>query len=411
MRLSSAGLLSVFLLPGCDLGPKQPPMEAERIILDDFRAELARPYAKAFGDMDGDGLPDVLVADLDGPIYWYRYPGWEPKVLSADNGGFDLAVADLDRDGRLDVVSGGRDLAWYRNTRRGFEEEIILPGRRGDDLTVGDVDGDGREDIVLRDGQAGRTSLLIQETELRWTEVMLPHEPGARDADLADMDGDGLLDIVIGAGYIRQGDDARSPEAWRRVGIGAAANGWIGKPMDVDRDGNLDLVLAPADREADVAWHRNPGPGPQAAGKAWTRTVVHRTIGPIHGLRGADLDGDGAGDLLFAEGNQGPWSRVGALLNPGGPGRTWGMRLFDRGGSHGLDFADVGGDGEMELLAVNGAGDTRIRLLTHLLKGSRERVRLAAKRLRPTLPPLREPALPVPAMPVATAAGPTPLGD
>lgn len=395
-------------------------MEAERIILPgpagpggpagqgSAGAELARPFAKAFGDMDGDGLPDILVAELDGPIYWYRYPGWEPAVLSATNGGFDLAVADLDRDGRMDVVSGGRSLAWYKNTRRGFAERIILPGRRADDLAVGDVDGDGREDIVLRDGQAGTTALLIQEAGRKWTEVPLPHEPGARDAEMADMDGDGLLDIVIGAGYIRQGADARSAEAWERVGIGAAANGWIGKPVDVDGDGRMDLVLAPADREAEMAWFRNPGRYLQAAGSGWDRTSICRAIGPIHGLRGSDIDGDGGSDLLFAEGNQGPWSRVGALLNPVGPRRAWSMRLFDKGGAHGIEIADVGGDGEMELLAINGAGDTRIRLLTRLLKGSRGPGGLAAdKRLRRVPPPKPR----APAAPVTAVAGQTAFGE
>lgn len=389
-------------------------MEAERIVVDRHHAGLARPFARAFGDMDRDGLPDILVAELQGPIYWYRYPGWDPALLAAANGGFDLAVADLDGDGRMDVVSGGRDLAWYRNTGGGFLGNTILPGRRGDDLTVGDVNGDGREDIILRDEKAGLIFLLIQEPDLQWTAVPLPHEPGAREADLADMDGDGLLDIVIGAGYIRQGEDARSPDAWRRVGIGAAADGWIGLSLDVDGDGRLDLVLAPADREAEIAWYRNPGnpadPGPDrpSAGEAWARTTLHRALGPIQGLRAADLDGDGASDLLFAEGNHGRQSRVGVLLNPGRPGRAWGMRLFDQGGSHGIDFADVGGDGEMELLAVNGAGDTRIRLLTHLLKESRKRGGWSsADRRRPTPPEMpRQPALPVTA-----AAGQTFYGE
>jgi hypothetical protein len=76
------------------------------------------------GDLDGDGKPDVVVANIyDGTVWIYRNistngtlatASFAPPVIFTIGGGSDslygLALADLTGDGRLDIVTANRNL-------------------------------------------------------------------------------------------------------------------------------------------------------------------------------------------------------------------------------------------------------------------------------------------------------------
>lgn len=123
----------------------------------------------ASGDLDGDGLPEIVcgAGSGGGPVVTV----WRPEgiLLNSFNGydisfrgGLTVAVGDVTGDGRNDIVAGAGDsggpmvvvfnLAGLRQSAFFAYEEGF---RGGVNVAVGDVDGNGRDDIVTGVGNSG----------------------------------------------------------------------------------------------------------------------------------------------------------------------------------------------------------------------------------------------------------------
>src|SRR5205809_2870247 len=69
---------------------------------------IAIGYGLAIADVDGDGKPDILLADKK-QFVWYRNPGWEKSVLAENLTREDnvcIAAADVDGDGKCEIAVG-----------------------------------------------------------------------------------------------------------------------------------------------------------------------------------------------------------------------------------------------------------------------------------------------------------------
>jgi uncharacterized repeat protein (TIGR01451 family) len=189
----------------------------------------------ATGDIDGDGLDEVIVGRSDGPnMRWqaFRLSGGNFQSVGPEQGNNwgtsrgvrALATGDLDGDGIQEVIVGrdghgpGGNMRWaaYSFTAGDFSLVGSEQGHSwGDDrfvtaLGTGDVDGDGRDDVVVgRDGDN-------QDGNMRWHVFRLAtdnsdfesvgpeqghnwgDDRGATAAIITDppldSDGDGLLD-------------------------------------------------------------------------------------------------------------------------------------------------------------------------------------------------------------------------
>jgi hypothetical protein len=277
-----------------------------------------------------------------------------------------MAPLDVDGDGRMDIVASVEgQIWWFRNpaTLTGtWQQNLIGPGQGENNMVTGDVDGDGKPDVVTN------SRVYFQNSPQSWT--VLPYND--------TYNGVGLLDIGSGRGAINLlGNDPEPPydlvwfENPRERGGNARTGTWIRRTFgagygcpggatecesvasydtaDLNRDGRMDIVAGPGEGEpvpsGGLKWFEAPADRTQS----WTAHTIDSSFVVTHNVRLADMDGNGAPDVVVGEQDQSPLDRVAVFYNDGTG--TFTRQIVSTEASHNVIVGDVDGDGDNDFLA------------------------------------------------------------
>jgi hypothetical protein len=317
------------------------PTEPEWTRRPGIAADFSYSTSPAFADLDGDGDLDAVVGNLEGQALFFQAINEEPLLgigLIYPVSPFGLvnvgdqratpAFGDLDGDGDLDALYGrsGGDFVYFPNEgfslgpMFGFAVTnpfgLAAAGNRNDP-DLADIDGDGDLDIFA--GDAEGDTIFFQNTGSPSAPAFAAGSTnpfglakagdGARPA-FADIDHDGDLDAFVGYSdgrtILSENTGSGSAPAFGPAVTGAfglaAVEGFSASPAlgDLDGDGDLDALVG--DGYGNTVFFRNTGSQSDAAFAApVTNALGFASLGSVHSLALADIDGDGDLDAFLGE--------------------------------------------------------------------------------------------------------------
>ncbi|MGE0142652.1 MAG: FG-GAP repeat domain-containing protein [Planctomycetota bacterium] len=332
---------------------------------------------KLVGDLDLDGTADVILGGSRGEdLNWYHYPDWTRTRIAVPTVEFttDGDIGDLDGDGDLDLVvpdgSGTNNLVWFRNptidaggapgnpfSSSAWQRFVI--GSMGSwckDVEIADYDGDGEVDVAARSNTVLR---VFFQAGGAWTSVdMVTSALGREGLATGDLDRDGNLDFVVRGRWLRNpgSTSARMPAAWSEHVIDPSRVDVDFKACVADIDGDQfpDVLFSSSENTADIAWYRHGG-DPTAT---WSRHVIEANVNRAHTLQVADVDSDGDADVVSGRMHTSTSPGVRIHFNQNGLGTAWAIQVVDQQfGIHNGVVADLGGDGDVEIVGSNWTGN------------------------------------------------------
>jgi len=335
----------------------------------DQHGSLGKIYGTFCGDLDGDDLPDIVLARMEqDSLTLVLNNGDSTFTMSgiyAGNGPYDLVIADLDGVNELDsaVINRNADqLAVFRNG--GGADFSAGPvtyacGDEAETIDAARLNGDNYDDLVVSCTGTEEVQIFLNNGDGTFgTPASFTTTDALAAARIGDIDGDLDLDNIIadpawGNDYtmtvlLNDGTGSFSV-ATETIPIGDYVyNLYVG---DFNADGLSDFAMTGVN--SDIWMVMNYGEG------NFSDTVPYPTMGSRNGFFGGDFDQDGDLDLAASEEY---YPAVHVFLN-NSSGVFWHEMSFDVGdycrSVHGADLDD---DGDIDLVGCqsNAAGDNQM---------------------------------------------------
>ncbi len=346
-------------------------LQFDRTKISDTKYEAASVF-----DVNKDGALDIISGE-----YWYPGLGFSERhficAVKPEGDYFDDFSdfpMDVNGDGYLDIVSGawfGQKMTWRENPKG-----QTTPWTVHDIAEVGnverpmfcDIDGDGHLDIAPNTpGRPQRIFRLNRDASGKPLGMFQQHTISDRATGhglgFGDLNGDGRGDFVVWNGWFEAPAKPFEQEwTWHE---GPALFDSASVPIlvhDVNADGRNDIIVG-AGHHWGLAWWE------QGAGTTWTRHDIETERSQFHEMALADLDGDGAPELVTGkrwrahpEGDPGVNDPVGLYyykINGGEFARhviDYGAGETNAGTGIYLWIEDIDGDGRPDIVAPGKGG-------------------------------------------------------
>ncbi|MEX2285301.1 MAG: VCBS repeat-containing protein [Gemmatimonadota bacterium] len=278
----------------------------------DLGSASDRSYSGQLADLDNDGDLDVVISnDTPDPKLVYLNDG-KGRFTASPFGRAEWAtrnarIADMNGDHLPDIVvanRAGTNSTNYICINRGagrFDSNCsAFSHEPSTTVTPVDIDRDGRMDIVVPHRDGGQSYVYRFGGSSDFTDAERipfgPADAGFRMAEVADFNGDSLLDIV--AIDERSGAWLHFGQPDRRFAAGVRINDRPSAPYaltlsDLNRDGRMDIIVGHI--EAPSIAYLNDG-----TGRGFTRLPFGDNKGAVYGFAVGDIDADGVLDIAVA---------------------------------------------------------------------------------------------------------------
>jgi hypothetical protein len=358
------------------------------------------PYNVATGDIDGDGKPDMVVANTSSnTLSVYRNISTTGSIASSS---FDVKVdfvterspqsvifSDIDGDGKPDlVVTNEMDnlVSVFRNistpgslTSGSLDTRVnFATGTNPRDIDIRDIDGDGKPDIAVINIGSSTISVLrnlsypgsiTSGSFAPKVDFSTAAGTNLRGIAIRDIDGDGKPDLAVAnsgsntvsvfkntstIGTITTSSFATSIEFATGINPYHIAIG------DIDGDGKPDLAVANAVSSTISVLRNTSSSGSITTGSLAPKVDFTTGSGPLF-IAFGDLDGDSKPDMAVSNYNS---NTVSVFRNTSSSGSivagSFMVKVDLTTGTNPSNVAicDIDGDGKPELSIANSAGNT-----------------------------------------------------
>jgi hypothetical protein len=372
-----------------------------------------RPFSLAVADLNGDGRPDVVVAHekegrpntpsvsvllnttvLGAGTITPDFP--QAATAAASSEPFSVAVGDLNGDGLPDLVvtneSSNSVSVFLNTTAPGASTPSFAPkqdfttGAQPEFVAIGDLNGDGLPDLAVADFGSNSVSVLLNTTAPgATTPSFAAHHDFTTGSNpysvaIGDLNGDGLPDLVtanfnsssVSVLLNTTAPGATTPSLAARQDFTTGITPSAVAIGDFNGDGIPDLVTANRDANSVSVLLNTTAPG--AATLTFAAHQDFATQSSPRSVAIGDLNGDGLPDLAVANSAFNANS-VSVLLNTTAPGATTPSFAAHQDFTTGINpfsvaIVDLNGDGKRDLAVANSGANTVSVLLNTTAPGA-----------------------------------------